>query len=202
MKDGIRAVVTLTLITVIAGLLLGYVYELTKAPIEAGESEAKMAAYKTVFSNAADFVKIDEAGSSRAEEALKASGFPEERVDECLAAVDSSGSIIGHVLTVTTSEGYGGDITVSMGVGLDGMLGGIEILSISETAGLGMNADTPEFKDRFKGKNVSQFSYTKSGASAEYEIDAISGATITTNAMVNAVNAGLVYSEALRGGQK
>ena len=77
------------------------------------------------------------------------------------------------------------------------MLNGIEILSISETAGLGRKADTDDFKNQFSNKNVAQFNYTKSGAAAEYEIDAISGATITTNAMVNAVNAGLSYAKSL-----
>ena len=72
-----------------------------------------------------------------------------------------------------------------------------QILSISETAGLGMKADTDDFKGRFSNKKVAQFNYTKSGATAEYEIDALSGATITTNAMVNAVNAGLSYAKSL-----
>ena len=63
-----------------------------------------------------------------------------------------------------------------------------------------MKADTPEFKEQFKDKQVSQFSYTKSGASQEYEIDALSGATITTNAMTNAVNAGLIYFQNITGG--
>ncbi len=69
-----------------------------------------------------------------------------------MEAVDESGEIIGYVITVTDSEGYGGDITFSMGVQMDGMLNGISILSISETAGLGMKADTDEFKTSSKAK--------------------------------------------------
>ncbi len=199
MKNAVKAVATLTIITVIAGLLLGYVYELTKNPIAEKALESKLNAYRAVFPAAADF---KETGSdiAAAQDVLNASGFTEEHIDECLMAVDNSGSPLGYVLTVTTSEGYGGDITVSMGVTSSGVLNGIEILSISETAGLGMKADTVDFKGQFKDKNVSQFNYTKSGASAEYEIDAISGATITTNAMVNAVNAGLIYAGSLSGG--
>ena len=64
-------------------------------------------------------------------------------------------------------------------------------LSISETAGLGMKATTDSFKDQFKDKNVEKFTYTKTGATSDDQIDAISGATITTNAMTNGVNAGL-----------
>ncbi len=48
-----------------------------------------------------------------------------------------------------------------------------------------------DFKNQFKDKNVEKFTYTKTGATSDDEIDAISGATITTNAMTNGVNAGL-----------
>ena len=53
--------------------------------------------------------------------------------------------------------------------------------------------NTKELKEQFAGKNAAQFSYTKTGAASEDQIDAISGATITTNAVVNGVNAGLTY---------
>ena len=59
---------------------------------------------------------------------------------------------------------------------------------------------TDEFKSQFAGKNVAQFKYTKSGAASDEEIDALSGATITTNAVTNAVNAGLSYADYLKGG--
>ena len=197
MKENIRSIITLTLITLVAGALLGYVYEITKEPIAAKTLEEKLNAYHKVFPEASDFKEAEGVDPGSARSVLDGGGYPDESLDECLEAVDASGSILGYVMTVTTSEGYGGDITVSMGVGNDGVLKGIEILSISETAGLGMKADTDEFKNQFAGKNVSKFSYTKSGASADYEIDALSGATITTNAMVNAVNAGLEYAHSL-----
>ena len=197
MKGNIRAVITLTVITLTAGILLGYVYELTKQPIAERTLEAKLDSYRTVFPDAADFDESDKVDTAAATAVLADNGYGKESVDECLAAVDAGGSGLGYVMTVTTSEGYGGDITISMGVRNDGTLNGIEILSISETAGLGMKADTDEFKDKFRDKKVSQFNYTKSGAAAEYEIDALSGATITTKAMVNAVNAGLSYAKSL-----
>ena len=85
-----------------------------------------------------------------------------------------------------------------MGVTVDGVTNGISFLSISETAGLGMKAKEDDFKNRFSGKEVSQFVYTKNGASADNEIDALSGATITTNAVTNGVNAGLYYIGTLK----
>ncbi len=200
MKNSIKAVLTLTIITIIAGACLGYVYELTKDPIAAKTLEAKMNAYRTVFPEAADFKEDASLNTDSAAPILSEEGFKDETVNECLLAVDQSGNPLGYVMSVTTAQGYGGDITISMGISNDGTLNGIEILEISETAGLGMKADTPEFKGQFKDKNVSRFNYTKTGASAEYEIDALSGATITTNAMVSAVNAGLAYAESLVGG--
>ena len=201
MKNSIKAVLTLTIITVVAGMLLGYVYELTKDPIAIKAQEAKMNAYKAVFPSAADFKEDSGISTDAAGQVLADNGYNDETIDECLLAVDQSGNTLGHVMTVTTAQGYGGDITISMGVSSDGTLNGIEILSISETAGLGMKADTPEFKNSFAGKKVARFNYTKTGASADYEIDALSGATITTNAMVSAVNAGLAYADSLGGGQ-
>lgn len=199
MKNSVKAVLTLTIITVLAGACLGYVYELTKEPIAAKTLEAKLNAYKAVFPAAADFKEDASINTEGAAEILLAEGCKDETIDECLLAVDGSGNPLGYVMTVTTAQGYGGDITISMGVGSDGTLNGIEILEIGETAGLGMKADTPEFKGQFKDKKVSRFNYTKTGAQAEYEIDALSGATITTNACVSAVNAGLAFAESLGG---
>ena len=64
-----------------------------------------------------------------------------------------------------------------------------------------MKAEEPEFKDQFSEKAVTAFKVVKGGASAENEIDAISGATITTNAVTNAVNAALdFYANVMKGG--
>ena len=119
-----------------------------------------------------------------------------------MTAVDASDNEIGYAFTVTTSEGYGGDIQFAMGVQKDGTLNGISILSISETAGLGMKADTDDFKNQFRDKKVEKFQYTKTGAASEDEIDAISGATITTNAVTNGVNAGLAAFQYMEGGEQ
>ena len=63
-----------------------------------------------------------------------------------------------------------------------------------------MRATTDEFKNQFKDRNVEKFTYTKTGAAADDEIDALSGATITTNAMTNGVNAGLCAFRYEKGG--
>lgn len=94
----------------------------------------------------------------------------------------------------------GGDIKLSVGILSDGTVKGIETLTITETAGLGMKAAEPEFKDQFKDKQVEKFSYTKTGEEGDDKIDALSGATITTNAVTNAVDSALVYFQSVLGG--
>ena len=199
-KENLRAIVTLTVITLVAGILLGFIYEPTKEPIAAQELLQKQEAYRQVFAQADSFEDYADFDEEEAAKLLSDAGFAYDSISEASVAYDASGEVLGYVFTVISMEGYGGEIDVAMGITKEGVLNGIEILSIGETAGLGMKADTPEFKEQFKDKQVSQFSYTKSGASQEYEIDALSGATITTNAMTNAVNAGLIYFQNITGG--
>ena len=120
-------------------------------------------------------------------------------IENTLKAVGAEGEVLGYVLTVTSHEGYGGDITFTMGITMDGTLNGVSILSISETAGLGMKAESV-LKPQFANKKVPSFTYTKQGAASDSQIDAISGATITTSAFTNAVNGGLYYFQTQLGG--
>ena len=187
----IKDTIILTLITLVAGGLLGLVYEITKAPIAQQEEMAKQEAYKAVFEDADSFEVCVEADDADIAKYLADNGFTAQTVNEVMEAKDASGETLGYALNMTTSEGYGGDIVFSMGVHLDGTLNGISLLTLNETAGLGMNADKPEFKDQYQDKNVESFEVTKTGAAADNEINAISGATITSNAVTGGVNAGL-----------
>lgn len=98
----------------------------------------------------------------------------------------------GYVFT-TVSKGYGGDITVMVGVNSDGAVTGIEYLSISETAGLGMNAQKDGFKEQFKDKS-GEIGVAKNSPS-DTEIQALTGATITSKAVTAAVNDALELFE-------
>ena len=167
-------------ITLVSGACLGGVYEITKAPIAAAEMAAKAEAYKTVLPAAETF---EEAGSADALAAanteISGLGYGNVTVDEAVSGKDASGAEVGYVVTSTSKDGYGGAITVSVGIEADGTVSGIEFLTLAETAGLGMNADKPEWKGQY--------------ASADNEINAISGATITSNAVTGAVNGAVYY---------
>ena len=200
----IKDALALTLITLVAGVALGGVYEITKDPIARQEAQAKAEAYEQVFTDAAAFeeVKMDDTLIQTIRDQLDQEGYKAQSIEEIMRAEDESGETLGYAFTVVTSEGYGGDIQFSMGVQNDGTLNGISIQSICETAGLGMNAYTPAFKDQFVGKQVEQLQYTKNGATQDDEINAISGATVTTNAMTNGVNAGLCAFRVMEGGDQ
>ena len=200
----IKDALALTLITLVAGVALGGVYEITKDPIAKQEAQAKAEAYEQVFTDAAAFeaVEMDDTLTKTIRDQLNQEGYKEQSIEEVMRAEDQSGETLGYAFTVVTSEGYGGDIQFSMGVQNDGTLNGISILSIGETAGLGMNADTPAFKDQFVGKQVQKLQYTKNGATQDDDINAISGATVTTNAMTNGINAGLCAFRVMEGGDQ
>lgn len=194
MKEMLKNTGILLAITVIAGFILGAVYQITKEPIALAKETATMAAYKEVFADASDFSELEVDA-----DALAGGGIVDSDIDTVLEALGSDGSLLGYVLVVTNHEGYGGDIQFSMGIANDGTTNGISILSIAETPGLGMEAENV-LKPQYAGKNVTQFAVTKTGAVSDEQIDAISGATITSNAVTNGVNAGLYYFQNVLGG--
>ncbi len=183
----IKNTLILTIITVIAGLGLGLVYEITKEPIAATEEQAKKEAWQAVFTdvNADEFEPL-EVDESAAETAISDLGI-KAVVNEVCKAGDE-----GYIVTVTDKEGYGGDIKVTVGIQNNGTVSGVSILSISETAGLGMRATESSFQEQYVGKNTEHFYVSKDGGEGE-AIDAISGATITSRAFTGAVNTAIGY---------
>lgn len=201
MKNLIKDAAILLVITLFSGLILGFVFQITKEPIALAEEKAAKEAYSEVFPSALEFEPEENAQTQELAQdgGWQEAGYGGVSIDNVLRALDKDGSLLGYVLTVTSHEGYGGDITFTMGIAGDGTLNGISILNISETAGLGMKAEEV-LKPQFAGKNVPVFTYTKTGAVSDDQIDAISGATITTKALTTAVNGGLTYFQTQLGG--
>ena len=166
---------------------------LTKEPIAYQKELAVTESCKAVFpeeegfTSVAGFVLSDQTVSEGLALQLKQYGVTVGNIYTALAA---DGSIAGYAVEVTSAEGYGGDIRIMCGVTADGVLRGISILEIGETAGLGMRAESV-IVPQIHNLNVAEINYTKTGKTSEDEIDAISGATITTKAFVNMINAAL-----------
>ncbi len=198
-KSMIKNALILFAITLVAGVLLGLVYQVTKDPIAYQEKLAQDKANQSVFAAAATFddVSLDEAGSAAV--TAEHTGVTIESVKE---AKDSSGASLGYVIQVK-SKGYGDFITYTVGITNDGNVNGISIIKIAETPGLGMNAEkviVPQFTD----KAETNFAVVKSGqlSDAGTQIEAISGATITSRAVTEGVNGAVSYFDnVLKGGQ-
>lgn len=153
--------ITLFLITAIVAGLLGLVNFITKDKIEAAEQEKSKAAMAAVLP-ADSYEEVTDYTS------------PDGLVTGLWKADDK-----GYVAECTVG-GSQGDIVLMVGVGMDGQCSGIRVISSSETAGLGAVAA----EDSAKGEAFrAQYEGRAGGV-----IDAISGATITSTAVTNAVN--------------
>lgn len=192
-------------ITLIAGIMLGFVYELTKEPIRIQQEKAVQEACMAVFpgEQGLEFRMLESAETGAAQEGELAAGLATNgvKIGVVYEAVAQDGEFCGYVVESTSTQGYGGNIVLYVGVAPDGTVNGVAVLDISETVGLGMEAPkvlTPQFA----GRQVERFDYTKTGSRTESEVDAISGATITTKAVVNAVNGALLTARnLLQGGR-
>ncbi len=202
----IHDMMILVLITLVAGMLLGVVYSVTKEPIETQKAATRMAMEQAVFEDAVSFevlLGFNEDGSL--EEALLENGLDQTTVNQIDGAFDEGGNLLGYVVDVTNAEGYGGDVEIMVGIRTeDGSrtINGISFLNLEETAGLGMKAKEEPFMSQFVNLSGEELiSFTKTGKTAENEIDAIGGATITTTAVTKDVNAALTAIMNLEGGE-
>lgn len=198
----IKDAVVLFAITLVAAVALGFVYEITKGPIAKAAAKAKAEAYAAVYAEAALVDDTNEELNEKVAQAgefLSQNGFNQTTLDEVCIAKDASGNAIGYVMTITSNAGFGGDIKFSFGVKADGSLTKIEILEISETSGLGSKATDDEFKGQFSEVNTDAFTVIKNGQQKadDSEINAISGATVTSKAITETVNAGLAFANEL-----
>lgn len=198
-KKIVHDALILTAFTLVLGLILAVVYEITKDPIEIAKQEAREAAYREVFSDADSFTMM-EYDKEAATASIEEKGYS-DTIDDIEIANAADGSVLGYVITVTAKDGSQGRITFSVGIRSDGTVNGYSITDISESPGLGSKAADEEFYSQFENKQVDAFQVTKAKATAENQIEAITGSTITSKAMVNGVNAALEYFRSdLQGG--
>ena len=181
--------------TVVLGLILGVVYGITKPSIDQVNYEKTQAAYKQVFEDAASFEEYSDFDADAAAALMTEKGFSDQ-IDSVNTALDASGNVIGYVLTVTAKDASQASITFSVGIKNDGY----SITNIAETPGLGMKAQEEAFYSQFEGKNVDSFTVVKAAPASDNEIESISGATITSKAMANGVNACIAYFQNVLGG--
>ena len=196
-KQGIpKSAIILMAITLIAGGGLACVNMMTADTIAENERQAALAAYEAVLPGAE--ISTDDALTSKVEQFLETGygdgAFGRVYINEAVVGKDASGEVSGYAISVSSMEGYDGEIALSIGILPDGTVTGISFTTITETAGMGMLANEESWKAQFKDKNVEAFKLNKSGGSTtDEEIDSVSGASITSGAVVNAVNAALDF---------
>jgi Na+-translocating ferredoxin:NAD+ oxidoreductase subunit G len=175
----IKNALILFAITIIAGTLLGLTYEVTKEPIVVQQKKQKDAALQSVLPEATfDLLEVDLTDYPMIQ------GVYEATID---------GNVTGYAFELITKEGYGGDMVMVAGIAYDETVSGIDIIKHAETPGLGAKADEDSFKDLFIEKPTVTLEIVKGAANDEQEISAISGATITSRAVLNAVNSAIDY---------
>ena len=175
MKESLRLGVILFLITGICVGLLGVVNQITLPIIEANSLKIEQESMKQLLSEADNFIQVNAISDTLIKKVFVAK---------------SSSNIVGYVVNVEP-KGYGGTIGLLVGIDSDHVIKGVKILSHSETPGFGANADKPAFIDQYTGrKGLLKVIKT---TPKEGEIQAITGATITSAAITEGVNAAVNY---------
>ncbi len=189
-----KPVIALTVIALISGLALSGVFTMTKDTIDAQKQAASAAAYRAVVPQAEsfEFVSVEDLGGE-----VYGTGFGRVYINEAVVGTDAQGNVAGYAVSVTSAEGYDGNVTLSVGIAPDGTVNSISFTELHETPGKGMLCGEPDFMDQFNNRKTSAFQL---GGSGDDGIDGVSGATVTSKAVVNAVNAALdFYANHMRG---
>lgn len=203
-KNLLKDILVFVVITVAASLSLAMVNSITKDPIARQNEKIIQDSYRSVFKEGQNFDNNKQINQlvKNFPNVIKEKkyNFGENGIviDDVLVVTNDKKELIGHVVKVTTEDGYGGDITLVVGIDTNDEITGIEVLSIDETVGLGMNAKNDNFKNQYYYKSVTDFKITKTGKQNEDEIDALSGATITSSAFNNAINGALAINQEIK----
>ena len=177
----IKNALILFAITIGAGILLGLTYEVTKEPIRLQQERTKNVALQAVVTEAEKFESIEVVDGD----------YP--GVDGVYEALQGE-EVIGYAFEMTAFEGYGGEISLMVGIAADDTILGIDIVRHAETPGLGAKADEDEFKSEFAGEAAEDLEVVKFSPSDEPgDVSSISGATITSRSVTNAVNVAVDY---------
>lgn len=181
-KDSIlNLTLRLVIITLCAGLILGVVYTITKGPIEQQTLKKATELRQQVLADAQEFEEVD----------LASLGVDQEQFGNIKKVFKglAGGEVVGYAFEVVT-KGYSPDLKLTVGMKADGMISGVNISAHAETPGLGANATNPEFLQQFDGGK--QFAVVKTQSESPEEgkqkVVALTGATITSRAVAEAVN--------------
>ena len=156
-------------------------------------ANAQQEGFRKTFPEADSFEGMDFNLAQDYNKELASSDFGDVGVDAAAAAKDRDGALMGWVVNAHSKDSYMGNVAVSVAFESGGTIRGLEFLVLEDTPGLGMRASEDVFKEQFEGKGGEALTVTDSGNPGDSQIDAISGATITSKAVTNAVNGAMYY---------
>jgi electron transport complex protein RnfG len=178
-REIVKLGVILLIICSIAALFLGLTYEFTIDQILAQRKAINEQARKEVLPEAQEFKPIDE-------DVLNKIISENDTIKEIYGGY-KEGNIIGYAIK-TAPQGYGGPVEVITGISKDGKISGVRIGNHLETPGLGANATNPSFYKQYHNKSIDKKLEVVKASPGENEIQALSGATITSDAVTDGVN--------------
>lgn len=180
-KQGLRLGLSLFIITAVAALVLALVNAVTADTIAEHAAAQRQAAMVSVAPGADVFSEL----------------YSEDNTIDGITGAYNGTSFVGYCVEVSPN-GFGGPISLMVGVDAGGSVTGVVILDHSETAGLGARADSPDFLNQYIDK-----SGTITVNTGDNAIDALTGATITSKAVTGGVNTALtaVLNYNAEGGQ-
>lgn len=188
MRDMVKPTMSLLAICVVIALSLAFVNRLTKDTIKQRAEKDAMEQRMQVMNTAQSFKEIED-WKDKDESGL---------IREAYAAYDGE-QLVGYVFSASP-KGYGGEIKVTVGIGSDGKISGVRIGDNRETPGLGTKVLEDDFIGQYYGKGIQKvFKVVKSSPQADNDIEAISGATISSKAVTNAVQASAKLGNKLLG---
>lgn len=219
----IKDALILCAITLILGAVLAGVYKLTEEPINKATQEANKEACEAVLATG-DAVKGDVVATGDAVKYLNTHTLSYEEIEEGKEAEDALSQYVdireiyktengGYVYIADALQGYSGAISFALGIDRQGLTTGLDIISQSETAGLGAKCESEDFKNRFEDLYIADVAtelYSKEAPEIQVQevdghnrnlrtsVQAITGATVTTKAITRAVKALFYYDNELK----
>lgn len=163
MKQDIKSLLVLLLVAMLSGFVLSLTYKATSTRIRQNELQEKNEALLSV---------------------VPEKGLDLEQKDDVM--VFKKAGQIKYYASTGEAPGYSSIVKVAVGFTPEGKITAIKIISQQETPGLGAECEKPEFSARFQGKVPEYLTVVKDRAK-ENEVEALTGATITSNAVVSAV---------------
>ena len=162
-----KPIVVLVIICIVVTGALAATNQVTAPIIEEARIEAENAARLAVLPDADGFTEV--------------TGISVDGVSAVYTANNGAGAAI-----TASAKGYGGDVVIMVGIGPDGTITSIEVTEQGETKGIGSNVvGNPEYLAQYDGLSAAQ------PLVLDQDVDALSGATVSSTAVIDAVNAAI-----------